>query len=95
MNDDSYSRGWEEFVRIYKFAFKDTEGYGFYPGKMEIRKNISEICIRLCNESYFYTAGIMTNLHSSVIVKQERKSGPMRPKKGRNSDEHNYDFKLS
>ena len=52
VNDDSFSRGWEEFVRIYKFAFKDNTGYGFYPGKMEIRKNINEICIRLCNESY-------------------------------------------
>lgn len=52
VNDDSFSRGWEEFVRIYNFAFKNNEGYGFYPGKMEIRKNIVEICIRLCNESY-------------------------------------------
>lgn len=51
VTDDSYSRGWEEFVRIYKFAFKEAGGYGVYPGKMDIRKNIDEICIRLCNES--------------------------------------------
>ena len=52
VTDDTYSRGWEEFSRIYKFAFKGSEGFGFYPGKMEIRKNIAEICIRLCNEGY-------------------------------------------
>ena len=42
-----------------------------------------------------YTSGIITNFNLSVIVKQERKSGPKRPRKGRKSDEHNYDFKLS
>lgn len=44
----------------------------------------------------FYTAGIMTNPDVSDIFNAERKSGPIRsPRKGRNSDEHNYDFKLS
>lgn len=51
VTDESYRSGWDEFVRIYKFAFKETRGHGFYSGKMEIRKNIDEICIRLCNES--------------------------------------------
>lgn len=37
----------------------------------------------------------MTNPNISAILNAERKSGPMSPKKGRNSDEHNYDFKLS
>lgn len=52
VTDDTYNRGWEEFARIYKFSFKGSERYGFYPGKMEIRKNIAEICIRLFNEGY-------------------------------------------
>lgn len=44
----------------------------------------------------FYTAGIMTNPDVSDIFNAERRSGPIRsPRKGRNSDEHNYDFKLS
>lgn len=34
----------------------------------------------------------MTNAQYSVIVKQERKSGSIGPRKGRNADEHNDDF---
>lgn len=37
----------------------------------------------------------MTNRVISAIFNAERKSGPMSPQKGSNSDEHNYDFKLS
>ena len=37
----------------------------------------------------------MTNANISVIFIAERESGPVSPQKGRKSDEHNYDFKLS
>lgn len=43
----------------------------------------------------FYTVSIMTMERYSDIVRSERKSGPKCPRKGRDSDEHNYDFCLS
>lgn len=51
VDEDTVFRGWEEFVKIYKFIFSNTGHYpGYYPGKAEIHHNTKYNCLKLCNE---------------------------------------------
>ena len=49
VNEESFERGWEEFVRIYKFVFRNAETQAYYPGKFEIGRSIRNEFLRLCN----------------------------------------------
>lgn len=49
-NDANYRAGMEELKRIYEFGFSGDKGLGWYSGRLEIRTNLGDLCLRICND---------------------------------------------
>lgn len=48
-NDVNCRAGMEELKRIYEFGFSGDYGMGWYSGRLEIRANLGDLCLRICN----------------------------------------------
>ena len=48
--EDLLEKGWEEFLKIYKYAFLNDEGHVWYPGQFEIDNKFKNLCLQICNK---------------------------------------------
>lgn len=49
-NDENYRTGMEELKKLYEFGFSGDYGKGWYGGRIDIRANLDDLCLRICND---------------------------------------------